>query len=177
MLISNKCSAIVSIKVELTYDDGRQKERVLAVGDLVDIDFNYNGLIKHTIGRILKIYAEGSDPKNWLIILDCSDGFDSVQYRFSPVNIIDVEILKKMDAIQFVESTNDYTNIRAIRFVHGRIQVTQDGIHWLPIVLDAKDIIYDEEGTVPVSPRPLPPPIPAPPASQIDDEIRDEVNG
>lgn len=145
MTLEVKCSVIQSIKVNLKFEDGMCKERVIGVGDLIDVDFNCNGIRKSIEGRVVKVYVEGSDARRWYIIVDSSDDFDATQYKFSPMNIIDLEIIKKKDATQYIETTNDFTNIRALRIVHGRLQYTQDGHNWWPINIDPDDIIHDEE--------------------------------
>lgn len=165
MLLDIKCSTVVSIKVNLTFEDNTTKERVIGVGDLVDVEFNNNGTRKEIEGRVVKIYSEGPDPKKWYIIIDAADDFQSKQYRFSPINILDLEVVQKKDATQYIYSTNDYTNIKGLRIVNGRIQYTQNGHDWHPTKMDPRDIIQDEEGTEPYF---LP--------QDSSDIIKDEVN-
>ena len=174
MLLDNKCSTVVSIKVVLTMDDGTIKERTIGFGDLIDVQFNCNGVRRCTEGRVVKVYAEGSDPKKWYIIVDSADDFESKQYKFSPTNIIDLEIIQKKDQVKFIYSPDDYTNITALRVVKGRLQYTQDGINWYFMRIDNESVIKDEEGTThyhnhhhhDVPPCPC----------QEDDIIHDEVN-
>ena len=145
MLLKNACSSIISIKVDLTFDDGRTKSRVISLFDFVDITYNKNGCIRRIEGKVIKISAEGADPKKWYIIVDGSEDFETTQARFSPANILDLEIIKKYDATQFIYSTNDYTNIQGLRIMKGRLQYTQNGKDWLPIFVDTRDIIKDAE--------------------------------
>lgn len=168
MLLDIKCSTVVSIKVNLRFEDNTTKERVIGLGDLIDVEFNSNGLRRSIEGRVVKLYTEGTDPKKWYIIVDSADDFESKQYRFSPMNILDLEVVQKHDATQYIYSTNDYTNIQGLRIVKGRIQYTQNGHDWYPVKLDPRDIIHDEEGTAPYY-RPGQP--------IYDDELKDEVNG
>lgn len=170
MLLDIKCSTVVSVKVNLAFDDGTTKERVIGLGDLIDVEFNCNGLRRRVEGRVIKIYTEGADPKKWYIIVDSADDFDSKQYRFSPMNILDLEVVQKRDATQYIYSTNDYTNIQGLRIVKGRIQYTQNGHDWYPVKLDPRDIIRDEEGTAPYNERPMRY------NNYEDDELKDEVN-
>ena len=55
MLMDVKCSAVTSIAVHLTFDDGTTKNSVIGVGDLVSVEYNNNGLRKQVDGKVLKI--------------------------------------------------------------------------------------------------------------------------
>ena len=170
MLVDIKCSAIVSLKIDLTYDDSRaNKSEVVSVGDLIDVDFNYNGCrVNNVEGRVLKIYAEGSDPKKWYILLDSADPFESKTYKFSPMNILDLTVIQRESATQYIYSTNDYTNIKGMREVKGTLQYTKDGVNWIPFHIYPEYIIEDESyGTRPKPPIPIP-------GSSPDDVITDE---
>ena len=168
MLLDIKCSTIISFQIDLKYDDTRaDKSVVVSVGDLVDVDFNYNGCRKLVQGRIIKLYAEGSDPKKWYILLDSADMYSSDTYKFSPMNILDITVISKKDAEQAIISPNDYTNIKMLRIVKNQLQYTQDGVNWLPINIDPQYIIEDENYGI--GPRPHCHHIPNP-----NDEIRDE---
>ena len=70
MLMDVKCSAVTSIAVNLTFDDGTTKNSVLGVGDLVSVEYNNNGLRKQVDGKVLKISAIGADPKAWYSSVD-----------------------------------------------------------------------------------------------------------
>lgn len=156
MLQDIKCSTVLSFRIDLKYDDCRaDKSVVIGVGDLVDVDFNYNGCRKHNVeGRIIKLYAEGTDPKKWYILLDSADPYNSETYKFSPLNILDIVVIQKKDALQYIASTNDYTNIKGLREVKGTLQYTKDGINWLPFYTDPQYIIDDENyGHIPSEPR------------------------
>ena len=68
MLLDIKCSTVISFQIDLKYDDTRaDKSVVVSVGDLVDVDFNYNGCRKLVQGRIIKLYAEGTI----LVVAEC----------------------------------------------------------------------------------------------------------
>ena len=144
MTMDVKCSAITSIALKLTYDDQSTKKALVAVGDLVWMVFNYNGCRREVEARVLKITANGDDPRAWMILIDSSEDFGATQYRVCPLNIIDIEVIKKAAAAKFVESPPNYTNIAGIRVVDGRLQYTQDNINWYPFRIDRRDIIMDE---------------------------------
>ena len=145
MLQNIKCSPIVSLQIDLTFDDCRANKSVtVAVGDLVDVDFNYNGMRRQINGKVLTIYAEGSDPKKWYMVVDSANAYSSETYKFCPMNILDITVVAKGDAIQYIASTNDYTNIKALRVVKGTLQYTQDGKIWFPILTAPQYIIEDE---------------------------------
>ena len=63
MLMDIKCSVVSSIKVNLLFDDKSTKEALIAIGDLVSIIYNANGLRKHVEGKVIKISAVGTHPK------------------------------------------------------------------------------------------------------------------
>ena len=164
MLLDIKCSVVNSIKVNLTFEDGAPKERVISLYDLIDVTFNQTGVKRNVEGRVVKINVEDCDPKRWYIIVDAADDFASKQYRFSPMNILDLEIISKKDAEKYIFSPSDYTNIMGLRIVKGRLQYTQNGVEWHPFKFDSRDIIYDEEGTCACDPH----------HHGFDDGIRDE---
>ena len=145
MLQDIKCSTVLSFRIDLKYDDSRaDKSVIIGVGDLVDVEFNYNGCRKVAEGRVIKLYAEGTDAKKWYILLDSADPYNSETYKFSPLNILDIVVIQKKDALQYIASTNDYTNIKGLREVKGTLQYTKDGINWLPFYTDPQYIINDE---------------------------------
>ena len=147
MLLDIKCSVVNSIKVNLTFEDGAPKERVISLYDLIDVTFNQDGVRREVEGRVIKINVEGCDPKRWYIIVDAADDFSSKQYRFSPMNILDLDIISKKDAEKYIVSPPDYTNIAGLRINKGRLQYTQNGVDWYYVRQDSRYIIYDEEGT------------------------------
>lgn len=169
MLMDIKCSAVSSVLVNLTFDDQHNKERLIAIGDLIDVEYNANGLRKHIIGKVLKISTIGNDPKGWYIIVDGSDDFAGNQARFSPMNILDVDILRKADTLEIVSTPIGEEGVPYLRIVKGRLQYSKDGYDWKPIVIDDRDVIEEQEGTVPIGP---PGSAPEPPIAD-DDEIED----
>lgn len=157
MTMDVKCSAVTSIKVNLVFDDMSTKEAVIGVGDLVDITYNGNGLRRRIEGKVLKVSAVGADPHAWYIIVDGSDDFDSERARFSPMNILDVEIIRKADTLETVQTVLGIESVPYIRIVRGRLQYSKDGYNWRPIFIDRRDVIEPQEGTVPLDPPPVDP--------------------
>lgn len=148
MLMSVKCSAVVSVGVTLTYDDNFTKNEVISVGDFIYVEFNKNGLRQRAEGKVIYINASGTDPKSWYIILDKSEDFESAQVRFCPQNILDLHIIRSGATIKNVKTTNDRYACPYIRIVKNRLQYSIDGIHWKSVVVDPSDIeIKDESGT------------------------------
>lgn len=152
MLMNIKCSAVTSVRVNLSYDDGSIKDAVIAVNDLIDVVYNANGLRKRACGRVLVVSANGPDPKNWYIIVDSSDDFDSNKARLCPLNILELEIISKGDNIGLVRTIKGDMGVPYIRIVKGRLQWSKDGASWFPINVDREDIL-DQEGTVPMPPH------------------------
>jgi hypothetical protein len=149
MLLDIKCSPITSIKVELKFDDNSEKVRVIGLNDLIEIEYNHNGLRKNIQGKVVKVSTLGADPKKWYIIVDGSDDFNSAEARISPMSILDCEIIRKADSVDYIESPKDITNIRGLRILNERLQYTQDGINWYYVNYGHRKVyIKDEEGTV-----------------------------
>ena len=152
MLLDIKCDAVTSIHVHLTFDDEMVKDCIVANGDLVDVCYNANGLRKHIIGRVVNISAVGPDPVGWYFVVDGSDDFEGRFARFSPMNILNIDILRKADMEKFVRTVIGDSAVPYLREVKGRLQYSKDGIDWKPIKMDDRDIIEDQEGTVPINP-------------------------
>lgn len=130
MLMKNECSVISSVKVKLTFDDATEKERILSTGDLIECEYNANGLRKHIIGKIIKISTVGTDPKGWYLVVDGSDDFGSDKARFSPMSILDVDVLRKADSVELVNTPIDDTGVPYLRIKRGYLQISRDGINW-----------------------------------------------
>lgn len=149
MLMDIKCSAVTSIGVNLTFDDGSTKERVIGVGDLITVVYNANGLRNRVEGKVIAVSATGTDPKAWYIIVDGSDDFKSDRVRFSPMSILDLEIIRKADQLDFVQTPIGFEGVPYIRIHRGRLQYSMDGYRWKNIIIDKKDVILPAEGTAP----------------------------
>lgn len=163
MLLKNECYAIASIKVELTFDDGSTKTRVIGTGDLIDVLYNANGLRKRIEGVVVAVSANGSDPNKWYIIVDASDDFGSQKAKFSPKSILDVEIIRKADTLDVVQTVIGEEGVPYIRIVRGQLQYSKDGYNWRPIHIHPRDIIEPAEGGVCDHGHPTPGPRPFPP--------------
>lgn len=176
MLLDIKCDAVTSVHVHLRFDDEKVKDCIVALGDLVDVLYNANGLRKHIIGRVVNISAVGSDPHGWYIVVDGSDDFAGKQARFSPMSILDIDILRKADMEQIIRTPLGDNAVPFLRVVKGHLQYSKDGLNWKPIRFSDRDVIEDQEGTVPVRPgecygRPEDPHE----ATPEDDDIEDAV--
>jgi hypothetical protein len=158
MLMDIKCSMVPSISVKLRFDDHTEKYALISVGDLIDVTYNANGMRKRIEGKVIKVSAYGEDPKSWYIIVDGSDDFESQKAKFSPMSILDIEILRKAGTLDFVQTVSGDYAVPYIRIVKGRLQYSLDSFDWKPIRIDNRDIIEDQEGTVPVIPPPCPHP-------------------
>ena len=141
MLMSVDCSTVTSLKVHLVFDDGRVKDNIIAIGDIIDVEYNRDGCRRSIEGKVLKICALGTDPKNWYILVDGSEDLCACQARFSPMNILDLDILKKGDSIRNIETPIDGSGIKGLRIVKGVLQYTTDGFEWTDIQIDDKNVI------------------------------------
>ena len=173
MLLSINCSVVSSVKVSLTFDDGNKKEGIISVGDLVDIEYNTNGLRKRIYGRVLVVSVNGTDPNGWYLTVDGSDDFQSLTARFSVMSILDFTIIKKYDVSTVVETPNDPSGICMLKIIDGFLYYTKDGVHWFEIKTsaDRRNHIQQEEGTVPL----FPPGHVATPPVVTNDVIEDET--
>ena len=133
MLMDIKCSAVTSIKVNLAFDDGSTKERVIGIGDLISVVYNANGLRKHVNGKVIAESAVGTDPKAWYIIVDGSDDFKSDRVRFSPTSILDIEIIRKADQLDFVQTPIGFEGVPYIRIHRGRLQYSISSLNFLSV--------------------------------------------
>ena len=130
LLMKNECTEVSSIKLKLTFDDGSYKERTISTNDLIEAEYNANGLRKKITGKVVKVSTVGTDPNGWYIIVDGSDDFDSAKARFSPMSVIDIEIIRKAEALDTIQTPIDNTGIPYLRVIHGYLQYSRDGIKW-----------------------------------------------
>jgi hypothetical protein len=158
MLMDIKCSMVPSIKVHLRFDDHSEKCALVSIGDLIWVQYNANGCRKTIEGKVIKVCAYGEDPKSWYIVVDGSDDFESQQAKFSPMSILDIEILRKAGTLDSVQTVSGDYAVPYLRIVKGRLQYSIDSFDWKPIRIDNRDIIEDQEGTVPIDPPPCPHP-------------------
>ena len=150
MLMNINCSTVISLQVDLKFDDNTTKNVIVSKGDLIEVEFNQNGLRRHIEGKVLKISCVGTDPKGWYLIVDSSDDFNSEQAKFSPMNILDIDIIRQADAVRYIETPNDCTGINGLRVIKGRLQYSTDGFNWIDVIKPRHGgFIKDEEGTVP----------------------------
>lgn len=152
MLMSIKCAAISSIKVHLEFDDHSFKDELICIGDLIDVTYNGNGARRHTTGKVRVISTVGSDPKAWYIIVDASDDFKTFEAKFSPMNILDVEVICRAATVDTIQTPLGDTAVPYLRIVEGRLQYSKDGRHWMYIRINTRDVIEPQEGTVPYIP-------------------------
>jgi hypothetical protein len=81
------------------------------------------------------------------------------------MSILDVDIIRKADTLDFVRTVIGGGGVPFLRIVKGRLEWSKDCHEWFPIVVDSRDIIEDQEGTVPIAPPPH--------YSNNDDQIED----
>lgn len=144
MLMDIGCSVINSIKVNLIFDDQSTKSAIIGVGDLLDVTYNANGLRKNIEGKVVKVSAVGIDPKGWYIIVDGSGDFESEQAKFSPMSILDVNIIRKADTLDSIKTPIGNNATPYLRVVDGRLQWSKDSETWNAIKIDSRDVIESE---------------------------------
>ena len=128
MLMNIENSIVQSLKVSLTFDNNKTKEREISVGDLCYFEFNKNGARKTIEGKVVKINCNNTSNSNsWVVIVDGSLDFKGQMERISPNNILDVDIIQKHDAKGYIGTPNDSSRITDMRLVNGYLQVSTDG--------------------------------------------------
>lgn len=146
MLMNLDCSIVQSIKVSLTFDNNKVKEREISVGDLCMFEFNKNGKRKTIEGKVVKICAgETVDVRSWYIIVDGSLSFSGQMERFCPTQILDVDVIQKHDAKTYIGSPNDSTRITDMKYEDGCLKVSIDGGYSFFI----PKIKFSKEGDIP----------------------------
>ena len=145
MLMNIESSISQSIVISLTFDNGKNKKYEISVGDLCSFEFNKNGRRKMIEGKVIKIFAsETVDSKSWYIVVDGSLDFAGQTERFCPNNILDMNIIQKHDAVQYISSPNDSTRVTDIKLDNGVLMVSIDGGYsWFVPKLD-RDRQYDD---------------------------------
>jgi hypothetical protein len=83
------------------------------------------------------------------------------------MSILDIEILRKAATLDIVQTVSGDYAVPYLRIVHGRLQYSLDSLDWKPIRIDNRDIIEDQEGTVPINP-------PCPPHPHCCDDFHDD---
>lgn len=147
MLINIECCIVPSLKVSLTFDNGRTKEREIATGDLCSFTYFKDGKKKTIEGKVVKIVMDNSvNVKSWYIVVDGSMSFDGKLDRFCPENILDVDIIRKHNEANYIASPDDETKVTNIRLNEGFLQVSKDGGYsWMTPKNFKKFVDYDEE--------------------------------
>lgn len=147
MLMDIKCGVITSIKVMLRFDDDTVKKRIISENDVVDVEYNNDGLRRRIIGKVSRIYVSSLDPKSWFFIVDGSGDFKSEQARVCPMNILNIEILRKAETVHHITTPNDDKGIEGLRVVDGKLEYTLDGYTWNPIKMKVDNIESDPTAT------------------------------
>lgn len=167
MTLDCKVDVIQSLRIHLLFDDESTKDSIVSVNDLIDVVWNGNGARKHMIGRVAVISANGSDPHSWYMIVDGADDFESRRERFSPTQILDLEVIRHAYDEDLIRTVRGENACPFLRVVKGRLQYSVDGFNWKFIQIDDQDIIEDQEGTVPM----MPPPNHDPDGDGIEDAV------
>lgn len=145
MLMNINCSMEPQIAVNLEFDDGSTKTRVIGKGDLVSVTFNQNGIKQYIEGRIVNVSTNSDNLRNWFIMIDGSECFDSKKFRFSPLCILDLDIICKANVRDSVKTPNDNSAIWGLREVDGKLQYSKDGFNWYNVVPEPENAKEDTE--------------------------------
>ncbi len=178
MLINIECSIVQSLKVSLTFDNNRTKEREIAVGDLCSFEFVKDGMKRKIEGKVIKIgMSNTANANSWYIIVDGSLDFSGQQVRFCPNNILDVDVIKRHNDKQYVSTPNDETRVSALRLNNGFLQVSIDGGYSWMTPKNFKVCVNEEGQEIDICPgcgKPARKPVVIEPTEDGDDEILPE---
>lgn len=139
MLLKVDYSVIESLRVVLTFDDDSVKVREISEGDLIRATYNDNGRRKEIEGKIIKIGINHNpctcSKNSWYVIVDGSMSYCGDRVRFSPANLLDLDIILKHTDVELVGTPSDSdTSISMIRVNDNVLEVSRDhGLHWIPI--------------------------------------------
>lgn len=151
-----QCSAEPQITVRLTFDDNSVKTVTVGKGDLVDVEYNKNGVRRRIEGKIVKISTSGTQSVGWCIVIDGSGDFAAQQARITPSTILDIDIISKSECVDGIESPKGKGQIIALKEMGGRLYYTKNGYDWLPVLIDRSNVVM-EPGDGPIEPIPFPP--------------------
>lgn len=171
MLMDIKCSSNPQIEISLKFDNQESKKVTVGKGDLVDVDYNKNGVRRRIEGIVTKVSTNGTESLGWCIIIDGSGDFSSEIARISPINILDIDIIRKAECSMGINSPKDKSGIMSLRVKGGRLQYSQNGYDWFPIIIDRENVIVPgKDGDLdPFRPHPHPQPRPIEPGIKPDE--------
>lgn len=148
MLMDVQCSATTQVTVNLRYDDNRNETYTIGKGDIVEISYNRNGLRSTIEGKVVRVSCVGTDPKGWFIMIDGSNDFESEKVRICPTSILACEIIQSASEIKYIATPRGRkSTIAALRVIKGRLEYSQNGYEWSPILINASNVVYG--GTCP----------------------------
>lgn len=180
MLINIECSIVQSLKVSLTFDNNRTKEREIAIGDLCSFVFHKDGMKREIEGKVIKIGMNNTaNTKSWYIIVDGSLDYAGQQVRFCPDNILDCDVIKRHDEKQYISTPNDETRVTNIRLNNGFLQVSIDGGYSYMTPKNFKVPVNNTGEEIDVCPgcgKPTKKPVIVEPVEDGDEEILPEVH-
>lgn len=153
MLMNINCSAVISVALHLTFDDDTVKDRVIGVGDIVDITYNDAGMRKNVEGKVLKVSCSTEKPTGWYIIIDGSNTMAMNAVKLCPMNILDCEIIYKSSDVKSVGTPITEGTVAMIRVINNELQFSPDTYNWYPINIDYSNIKNIPEVTDP-DPKP-----------------------
>ena len=158
MLMDIQCSSEPQIEIRLRFDNQKSKKVIVGKGDLVDVDYNKNGVRRRIEGIVTKISTNGTEARGWCIIIDGSGDFSSEIARISPTNILDIDIIRKANDSVGINSPKGKSEIMSLRVKGSRLQYSQNGYDWFPIVIDRENVIvHGRDGDIdPGRPHPHP---------------------
>lgn len=140
MLMNIDCSAVISVEINLTFDDDSTKKRIIGVGDIVDITYNDAGIKKTIEGKVLKVSCASEKPTGWYIIVDGSNTMETNAVKFCPMNILDCEIIFKASDIKCVGTPISEGTVSMIRVINDELQFSVDGYNWSPLKMDYSNL-------------------------------------
>ena len=161
MLLKVSHEIIKSVNIGLVYDDNTTKKVLIQNGDVVEINYVYNGIKKEVTGTVKRIFTENEHAGHIGHVASCNSCKNEGCYLYidaSTTNnadlvkidvdcIFDINVIQKVDNSDCVKSPVGCTQVTSVRVVGDEFQISLDyGTTWLTVgTVIIPEISVDEE--------------------------------
>ena len=177
MLLRNESRLVLSVKVNLFFDDDTERHLTIAEKDIVRIIYNKNGMRDVIEGKVKRIETDHGDkhPCNYrtpefhegwrpphgkrdkiFIIVDGSNVYSGKVARIDVDSIIDAEMIEKFDESLFIKTVSDPDSaVNRFKIFDGALYLSMDNGETYPYAIplsypeDIKGDQEEEDGTDP----------------------------
>lgn len=136
MLLSMKYNVINSLVITLRFDDNSVKEAVVAIGDVVNVAYNKNGMRREIEGVVKQIVADTSPCGNqkWYMYVDASTCGCAALEKILVESILDIDVIRKGAGLLTIHSPGNAMKVTDFRINGNYLQVSPDyGRHWFNV--------------------------------------------